>query len=136
MKRLLPWAAVPASAGQRDILWAEVCSLKHRPSPKKKKKKEFLTNTARAFAALHRCLLLRGTFFWTSDIPLQQAMSIQTYFNVRPAKPKSSIATCPDRLPTPSLPQLKTATIRAPSSTYLYYVYRPRGLPGSPSSSS
>ena len=24
MKRLLPWAAAPASAGQRDVLWAEV----------------------------------------------------------------------------------------------------------------
>ena len=34
MKVLLPWAALPASTGQRDVLWAEVRVLQHPLFPR------------------------------------------------------------------------------------------------------
>lgn len=45
-------------------------------------------------------------------------------------------AICLDRLPLPSLAQLRTAPIWAPLFTYLYFVYQPKERHGFPFSSS
>ena len=58
LKVLLPWAALPASTGQRDVLWAEVRLLEYRMFPG-----EVLNlHIPRAFAVSHLCWSLRGIF--------------------------------------------------------------------------
>lgn len=139
MKGILPWAATPPSTGQRDVLWAEVRRLQHCPSPTEKSYINISLGPSRYCISLCRyevrclraclssCKRIGGfKLHQPSSHPPHEAM----------LSPDSLIATCLDRLPILSLPQLGTAPIWAPSFTYLYCVYPPKERHGFPSSSS